>query len=119
MEGPSLVTPPAAHSFDQAGARDAAGSAYQLLDVLRFFRGQPPALTWTTCRTRDASALGSPGARRDTATGSVTAPTRPGSTAPRLVHQGELSCCDQPSRAPPCTAYMNTAPRFFAFGPIA
>jgi hypothetical protein len=96
-----------------------AGSVCQLPDVPRFFRGRPPALTWTACRTRDASTLGSPGVRRDTVTGSVTAPTQPGSTAPRLVHQGELSCCDQPSRVPPCTAYMNTAPRFFAFGLIA
>ena len=90
-----------------------------LLDVLRFFRGRPPALTWTTCRTRDASTLGSPSARRDTATGSVTAPTRPGSTAPRLAHQRELSCCDQPSRALPRSACKNSAPGFFAFGPVA
>jgi hypothetical protein len=39
--------------------------------------------------------------------------------AREALHWGQLSRCNQPSRAPPRSANMNRAPRFLAFGPVA
>jgi hypothetical protein len=78
MEIPSPATPLAALRSTRAGACNDAGSTCQFLDVPRFFRGRPPALTGPTCRIRATSTPGSPGAGRNTATGSGPATPRLG-----------------------------------------
>jgi hypothetical protein len=40
-------------------------------------------------------------------------------SAREAPYWGELNRCDQPSRTPHRSAYMNRAPRFLAFGPVA
>jgi hypothetical protein len=39
--------------------------------------------------------------------------------AREVPYWSKLSRCDQPSPASPRRAYMNRAPRFLAFGPVA